>query len=230
MLEGRIAYRFTDPTLLYEALTHRSAVDRKDEGVRWNERLEFLGDSVLGLAITRRLMSLGAGLPEGELSRMRAALVNEKALAALARTLDLGQFLVLGRGTAQSGGRLRDSLLADAMEALIGAMFQDGGLAPAEEFIARLYNEHFRSDWSHLKGMDYKTTLQEWTQEYLKITPTYQVLTAIGPDHAKEFTVQVLLAEQVYGEGKGHSKKSASQAAAQMAFAQIEKQHKESLI
>ncbi len=220
VLEGRISYKFSDPALLYEALTHRSAVvDSQD--LPWNERLEFLGDSVLGLAITRRLMSLGGDLPEGELSRMRASLVNEKSLAEIARSLDLGEFLILGRGAIGCGGRTRDSLLADALEALIGAVFQDGGLVKVEEVISRFYHERFAAGIEGLTHTDYKTVFQEWAQEHLKITPTYEVISASGPDHAKVFKVRVLLGQEVVGEGQGLSKKSASQVAAEVALRHV---------
>lgn len=153
-------------------------------------------------------------LAEGELSKMRAALVNEESLAELARELKLGTFLVLGKGAAQGGGRDRDSLLADAMEAVIGAVFSDAGFFAADLFVGQLVDPLLKDDVSHLIQTDFKTALQELTQERLKVTPTYEVMEATGPDHAKIFTVRVLVGRDEMGRGQGASKKRASQVAA----------------
>ncbi|TWW11035.1 ribonuclease 3 [Planctomyces bekefii] len=222
-----MGYRFKDRAQLYQALTHRSAImELSSSGVcsdalPWNERFEFLGDAVLGLAISRRLMDLGQGLVEGELSRIRAALVNEVSLAVVARTLDLGRFLVLGKGAAKSGGRKRDSLLADGLEAVIGAVFNDGGFAAAEAVVDVLFGNVLRGDLMHLVQTDFKTMLQELTQEKFKKVPSYEVLLETGPDHNKVFEVRVILGTEELGRGSGASKKRASQAAAQQAFSKL---------
>jgi ribonuclease-3 len=180
----------------------------------WNERLEFLGDAVLGLCVSRRLMEQELVLAEGELSKIRAAIVNEESLADLARGLNLGSYLVLGKGAAQSGGRDRDSLLADVIEAVIGAVFSDAGYFAADLLVGKLIDSLLKNDLSHLIQTDFKTALQELTQERLKVTPTYEVIEATGPDHAKVFTVRVLVGSTEMGRGQGASKKRASQVAA----------------
>lgn len=180
----------------------------------WNERLEFLGDAVLGLCVSRRLMERHFGLAEGDLSKIRAALVNEESLAELARSLKLGNYIVLGKGAAQGGGRERDSLLADGLEAVIGAVFSDAGYFAADQLVGQLVDPILSDDLSHLIRMDFKTALQELTQERLKVTPTYEVIEANGPDHAKVFTVRVLIGSKEMGRGQGASKKRASQVAA----------------
>lgn len=154
------------------------------------------------------------GLAEGDLSKIRAALVNEESLAELARSLKLGNYIVLGKGAAQGGGRERDSLLADGLEAVIGAVFSDAGYFAADQLVGQLVDPILSDDLSHLIRMDFKTALQELTQERLKVTPTYEVIEANGPDHAKVFTVRVLIGSKEMGRGQGASKKRASQVAA----------------
>jgi ribonuclease III len=214
-----LGHRFVDITLLFEALTHRSALVELSSGsgsldLPWNERLEFLGDAVLGLCVSRRLMERNLGLAEGDLSKIRAAVVNEESLADMARSLELGNFIVLGKGAAQGGGRERDSLLADGIEAVIGAVFSDAGYFAADKLVGQLVDPILSDDLSHLIRTDFKTALQELTQERLKVTPTYEVIEANGPDHAKVFTVRVLIGSKEMGRGQGASKKRASQVAA----------------
>lgn len=223
-LQERIGHRFKAPHLLFEALTHRSALTELGgdrtlyAGLPWNERLEFLGDSVLGLAITRRLMESSEVHAEGELSRMRAALVNEESLAEVARRIGLGDCLLLGRGAEASGGRGRDSLLADALEALIGAVFNDGGFPAADTVVGCLFSDSFGARLQALAQSDFKTMLQEFTQERMRMTPRYDVVREFGPDHDKQFEVVVVLGEKELGRGVGASKKRASQVAAREAF------------
>jgi ribonuclease-3 len=226
VLQERVGHRFADLTLLYEALTHRSALMELSVDVPldlpWNERLEFLGDAVVGLCISRRIMGPKGGelrLAEGELSRIRAALVNEESLALLARRLELGRYLVMGKGAALSGGRDRDSLLADALEALIGAVFMDGGFERADAVVGGLVDDMLAGDLRLLVQTDYKTMLQELTQDRLRLTPSYEVTTETGPDHDKIFEVKVLVAGKELGRGRGASKKRASQEAARHAIA-----------
>jgi ribonuclease III len=235
VLQERVGHKFADLALLYEALTHRSALMELGAptgpgasaygatkgaplDLPWNERLEFLGDAVLGLCVSRRLMERGRDLAEGELSRIRAALVNEASLADLARGLDLGRFLVMGKGAALSGGRNRDSLLADALEALIGAVFVDAGYDEADRLVGRLFDPLLAGDLRLLVQTDYKTMLQELTQDRMKQTPSYEVVAEKGPDHDKVFEVKVLVGGRELGRGQGGSKKQASQEAARHAI------------
>lgn len=183
----------------------------------WNERLEFLGDAVLGLCVSRRLMQNARILTEGELSRVRAALVNEESLAELARGLELGKFLVMGKGAALSGGRDRDSLLADALEAVIGGVFVDQGYEAADALCGRLFDKTLAGDLTMLEQTDFKTMLQELTQDQMKETPRYEVISESGPDHDKTFEVKVLVKGDELGRGNGGSKKRASQEAARKA-------------
>jgi ribonuclease-3 len=183
-----------------------------------NERLEFLGDSVLSLAVTRRLMEWEGDLTEGELSKIRASLVNEEALATMARAIDLGDALLLGRGAHRSGGRELDSLLADAMEAVIGAVFVDAGYEAADQLVGRVFWKSFTGDLRAVVQTDYKTALQELMQDRYRQTPTYEVTTSSGPDHDKQFEVKVLVGASELGRGTGPSKKRASQAAAHQAL------------
>ena len=187
----------------------------------WNERLEFLGDAVLGLAVSRRLMERGRDFAEGELSRIRSAVVNETALAVAARALDLGSCLVLGRGAALAGGRDRDSLLANGFEAVLGAVFVDGGFTAADAVVGRLLEPRLAGDLTAMVAADFKTMLQEITQDRLKLTPTYEVTSAVGPDHEKVFEVRVLVAQREVGRGSGPSKKRASQEAARHAVSAL---------
>ena len=193
----------------------------------WNERLEFLGDAVLGLAVSRRLMERTEEFAEGELSRLRAGLVNEAALAALARRIGLGPFLIMGRGAELGLGRERDSILADAVEALIGAVFRDAGFAAADQAVGRLFGATLSDDGEGaligLGDADYKTMLQEIVQEELKVTPTYAVVAASGPDHEKRFEVRVMIGERELGRGAGASKKRASQDAARVALGTLDR-------
>jgi dsRNA-specific ribonuclease len=159
-------------------------------------------------------MERNLGLAEGDLSKIRAAVVNEESLADMARSLELGNFIVLGKGAAQGGGRERDSLLADGIEAVIGAVFSDAGYFAADKLVGQLVDPILSDDLSHLIRTDFKTALQELTQERLKVTPTYEVIEANGPDHAKVFTVRVLIGSKEMGRGQGASKKRASQVAA----------------
>jgi len=219
--EKTLGYRFKQRKYLTEALTHRSAVaelSRDGASTPWNERLEFLGDAVLSLAISTELMDRGQHLPEGDLSRIRASLVNEAMLARLARKVQIGDYLVLGAGERKSGGAAKDSLLADALEAVIAAIYRDAGFDAAAKVVKRLFGDEMTGDVSQILMPDYKTLLQELAQEQHKVTPTYEVVTAEGPEHRKEFTIVVRIKDQVLGEGRGISKKKAAQAAAKAAL------------
>ena len=212
-IEKIIGYQFNNNTLLFTALTHSSFANENKGEVPFNERLEFLGDSVLQLISGEKMYRENPKMPEGDMSKHRAALVCEDALASYAKEIRLGDYLNLGRGEEQSGGRERPSILADAFEALIGAIYLDGGLAPAKKFVLKFL------DKAHLNLRDYKTLLQEIIQQNPGEKVVYVLAGESGPDHNKSFEVEVHLNSNVIGRGKGRSKKRAEQAAAKEALA-----------
>ena len=216
-LETAIGYRFQNITLLQNALAHSSyANERWHNSLKSNERLEFLGDSILGMVVAEHLYRNFPDRPEGELTRMRADMVCEKALAAIAERIDLGQHLLLGHGEEQGGGRNRDSILADAVESVIAACFLDGGMEAARSFIERfvLSDVPVRK----LRNADYKTALQELVQQKKNQQLSYKLTGESGPDHDKHFEVAVLLNGRPVGNGIGSSKKRAEQDAARAAI------------
>jgi len=216
-LETAIGYRFRNITLLQNALTHSSyANEHWHDSLMSNERLEFLGDSVLGMVVAEYLYATFPDRPEGELTRMRADMVCEQALAVVANRLCLGEHLLLGHGEEQGGGRGRDSILADAVESVIAACFLDGGMEAAKRFIRQyvLCNVPV----TRLHNVDYKTALQELVQKKKDQTLSYELIGESGPDHDKRFTVAVFLNGKKVGEGIGSSKKRAEQEAAHSAL------------
>ena len=216
LFETQLGYQFSRPDLLSLALTHCSVP--LQDGEDHNEKLEFLGDAVLDLAISDLLIRRFPEAREGELSKMRASLVNATVLAKKAEALSLGRWLRLGWGEERSGGREKVSILASAYEAVLGAVYQDGGFQPALELVFR----HFAIDLEQkpaVTSFDSKTRLQEVTQKIFKETPEYNVVETRGPDHEKRFISQVLIAGKAYGRGEGSSKKSAHQAAASQTLA-----------
>jgi len=216
-LEAAIGYRFKNITLLQNALTHSSyANERWHDSLMSNERLEFLGDSILGMVVAEYLYRNFANRPEGELTRMRADMVCESSLARIAERVNLGKHLLLGHGEEQGGGRNRPSILADAVESVIAASFLDGGMAAAEGLIRRFVLCNVPV--SKLKNLDYKTSLQELVQQKKNQQLSYQLTGESGPDHDKEFFVDVLLNGAVVGKGTGSSKKRAEQDAARAAI------------
>ena len=216
-LEEAIGYRFKDITLLQNALTHSSyANERWHDSLKSNERLEFLGDSLLGMVVAAYLYMAFPDRPEGELTRMRADMVCEQALAQIAVQLNLGEHLMLGNGEEQGGGRTRASILADAVESVIAACFLDGGVDASKEFIKRFVLCNVPV--TRLHNADYKTALQERVQQKKNQTLSYALVGESGPDHDKRFTVAVSLNGKVVGEGIGSSKKRAEQEAARAAM------------
>jgi ribonuclease III len=219
-LQQRISYVFREPVLLERALTHKSFANehRLSEN---NERMEFLGDAVLDLVVSEQLMEAWPDASEGHLSRLRAGVVSEPSLSAVARTIDLGAFLRLGRGEEQTGGRNKDSLLANALEALVASLYLDGGIVEAARFI----RQHFAGRFTLLQAAggaaDHKTALQELCQERLKVLPEYRIASEEGPDHEKRFTVELTVRGDVVGRGTGRSKKEAEQTAAKEAFEKL---------
>ena len=216
-LENAIGYRFKNITLLQNALAHSSyANERWHDSLKSNERLEFLGDSILGMVVAEHLYRNFPDRPEGDLTRMRADMVCERSLAMIAERIDLGKHLLLGNGEESSGGRTRDSILADAVESVIAACFLDGGMEPARNFI----NTFVLTDVPvrKLRNADYKTALQELVQQKKNQILTYALVEESGPDHDKHFVVQVSLNGSVVGTGAGKSKKRAEQDAAHAAI------------
>jgi ribonuclease-3 len=205
-----------DPGLVERALTHRSYA-YENGGLPTNERLEFLGDSVLGLVVTDTLFRTHPDLPEGQLAKLRAAVVNMRALADVSRELSLGDLVRLGRGEESTGGRDKSSILADTLEAVIGAVYIDCGLAIAAELVHRLFDPLIDQASTLGAGLDWKTSLQELTAAAALGVPEY-VVTETGPDHEKVFTATVQVGGESYGEGSGRSKKEAEQEAAATAW------------
>ena len=212
-----------DPGLMTLALTHRSYA-YENGGLPTNERLEFLGDSVLGIVVTETLYAQYPDWPEGQLAKLRAAVVNAGALADVARSLDLGDYLYLGRGEETTGGRDKSSILADTMEAVFGAIFLDSGIDSARVVIHGLFDPLIERAAELGAGLDWKTSLQEVSAAAGLGVPEYHV-TDVGPDHAKEFSAHAVIAGQVLGEGAGRSKKVAEQRAAATAYARVLRDH-----
>ena len=221
-LEKKTGYTFRDFSLLKQAMMHSSYTNEKHlPKYRCNERLEFLGDAVLELVSSEYLFKESPHIPEGELTKTRASMVCEPSLALCARDIGLGDYLLLGKGEEATGGRERDSVTSDAMEALIGAVYLDGGFTSAKEFIHRF----ILTDLENKKLFyDSKTILQEIVQAGKKGDITYRLVREEGPDHNKSFEVQVMIGGTPYGEGKGRTKKSAEQQAAYQAILKLRKQ------
>lgn len=220
--EERIGYRFQNRKLLSQALTHSSYANEHHLGRQAdNERLEFLGDAVLEVVSSEFLFHKYPEYPEGELTRMRASMVCEPTLSFCTRELDLGKYLLLGKGEDQTGGRKRDSILSDAMEAVIGAIYLDGGLASAKEFIY-----HFvLNDIEHKQlFFDSKTILQEVVQGNCSEELHYEPIREEGPDHNKRFVMEARIGDTAYGQGEGRTKKAAEQKAAYHTLLQLKQQ------
>ena len=220
-LETKLGYQFQNPKLLDHALTHSSYANEHHLGSSSsNERLEFLGDSVLGMIVADHLYRTFPDLPEGDLTRIRANLVCEGSLVLVAKEWDLGRYLKLGKGENACGGRSRPSILADAVEAVLAAVFLDGGLAHDRDIIQRFLLD--RMEQVNRASRDHKTYLQELVQRKSGQVLSYELIGESGPDHNKTFQMQVLLNGQPIGQGTGHSKKEAEQAAANAAIERLE--------
>jgi len=216
-LEARLGHVFLDRATALASLTHKSWVnEHRDEAGGDNERLEFLGDAVIDLAVSHRLMERFPQAREGELSKMRAAVVDEAGLAALSRSIDLGGLLRLGRGEELTGGRQKASLLADAMEAVAAAVYLEAGLPGVLGLVDRFLGGAFARAAAGTLDRDYKTQLQELAQSRLRVAPRYRVVAELGPDHAKVFEVELDLRGEVVARAQGTSKKDAEQAAAKL--------------
>ena len=227
-LGEKLNYSFKNLDLLEEALRHASYVNELNSNLRDNERLEFLGDAVLDLAVSHCLMRIFNDEKEGVLSKYRAMVVDEKALYQVALKLELGDYILLGRGEEMTGGRGKPSILANTMEAILGALYLDAGFSKTQEVIHELFtplinNIDIKSDHD-----DYKSLLQEYTQELHQVRPVYQILDEKGPAHDKTFSVAIHLNGEIIAEGEGKSKKEAEQKAAREAFYCLQKDQKES--
>lgn len=215
--EKKIGYEFQDKSLLFNALTHSSYANESKHRFKSNERLEFLGDSVLSIVVSEHIFEEYTDLPEGELSKTRATLVCEKSLANFAKEIDLGDYILLGRGEQQNGGRERPSIVSDAFEAVIAAIYLDGGFEAAKRHIMRFLPVNVREAVAKAYD-DYKTVLQEIIQMNPEEVVEYKLVGESGPAHSKQFTVQVMLNSNVIGTGTASSKKHAEQLAAKEAL------------
>jgi len=222
-LEQALSYHFTRVELLNQALTHKSYVHEQRESVQHNERLEFLGDAVLGLVISDYCYAKFAELAEGELSKLRASLVNEGNLARVGRRLDLGAYLLVGRGEELTGGRAKASLLADTLEAVLAAIYLDSSLDEVYQVVLRCFHEELATVL-YEGHKDYKSELQEYTQEKFGCVPAYVVVREHGPDHEKVFEVELAIRGRLQGIGTGKSKKEAEQTAARKVLASLTEQ------
>lgn len=217
-LEKSIGHRFSDRSLLEEALTHRSRTNEL-QGLTDNQRLEFFGDSILGFLVSHLLFDIFPQAREGELTSMRASLVDESSLAAIASNLGIGSCLQLGKGEEKGGGREKKSILSDAFEAVIAAVYLDGGVTAAREVVQRHFSPLIQGlAVSSFSSTDYKTLLQEYTQSRFGSMPSYAVTGSHGPDHARVYSVEVTVNSERCGQGEGSRKKDAEQAAAKEAL------------
>lgn len=217
-LESKLGYTFKDKSILSLALTHSSYANEAKHAKQYNERLEFLGDSVLSIIVSDYLFENYPNMPEGELSKTRASLVCEQSLSMFANEINLGEYLLLGKGEEQNGGRCRESILADAFEAVIAAMYLDGGIEVATIFVLGFIINQIENGTTVNPFTDYKTELQEIIQQNKEEKVDYFVVSESGPDHNKKFCVEVRLNSNVIGRGEGKSKKQAEQLAAKEAL------------
>lgn len=221
-LEESLGYVFKDKRLLIDSITHRSYLhENPDENLKYNERLEFLGDAVLGLAISHTLFLDEADLTEASMSKIKSYLVNEFVLFEIASSLSLGKYIRLGKGEELTGGRTKKSVLSNAMEALIGAVFLDSNYKTAMSLILKLYSKKLSGVISKNEGYDFKSELQEKIQNIYGVLPEYRIVKQEGQEHRKIFTVEVFINSVLYGTAKGKSKKEAQMSAAKEALEKL---------
>ena len=218
-LQRRMGVRFRDDRLMNMSLCHRSYT--AEAGAASNERLEFLGDAVLGVVVSQWLYRRLDGRPEGDLARVKSVVVSEESLARIARQIAVDRYLLLGRGEERSGGRGKNALLADALEALIGACYLDSGLHAAERFVERVFAEEIENVIAGRHRQDYKTLLQEFSQKRFRAFPKYRVAERRGPDHDRVFSMDVVVDGRPYGPAQGKSKKQAEQRVARIAYTEL---------
>lgn len=222
-LQTLIGYHFIDPGLLDEALTHRSYANEQRTRCADNERLEFLGDAILGLIIAESLYTGDPQRSEGELSRLRSELVNAGILAQLARQIDLGATLALGRGEIKAGGSDKENILADAFEALLGAIYLEAGIDVARTVVLTLFVQSIIDKTEQRGNSDYKSQLQEYLQSLQQAPPEYVLIETLGPEHDRVFVVEARIPDGLRGVGRGRSKKEAEQAAARAALKTLQR-------
>ncbi len=221
-LQKIISYNFIDPKTLLEAITHKSfANENRELRLPDNERLEFLGDAVLHLLISDHLIKNYPELPEGDLSKLRATIVSEPSLFKIAKRIDLGDYILLGRGEEHTGGRGKSSILANALEAIIAAIYLDGGMEKARAFVMSYFVPEIKNAMEQRISHDYKTDLQEHCQGFNLTLPKYRVVKETGPDHQKTFEIEILINSKTYGSGVGRTKKEAEQRAAEEALKRL---------
>ncbi len=226
-LQKSLSYRFNNPRILEEALTHKSFINEsKNKDRKDNERLEFLGDAVLDLIIGHVLMDQFPDAPEGDLSKMKAKIVSEDTLAQIAQEIDLGSFLELGKGETLTQGKEKPSLLSNALEALIAAMYLDADFQTAREKVLSLFNHHLKVLEPGEISFDYKTALQEYSQKQYGCLPVYTLIEASGPDHEKRFKIETCIDGKSCGLGVGKSKKVAEQQSAKEALSVLQRERK----
>jgi len=218
LFERHAGIRFREPEFLNQAFTHRSFANELGETGENNERLEFLGDSVLGVAVSEYLYETLTDQPEGELARIKSFVVSEASLSEIARRMRVDNYILIGRGEEYSGGRSKKALLADALEAIIGAYYLDSGFLPARALVSRLLVPEINKVLENRHAKDYKTLLQEHVQKRMKTYPRYRVVQKTGPDHDKTFLIEVHIGERAFGAGRGKNKKEAEQDAARIAY------------
>ncbi|SIQ97271.1 RNAse III [Alkalispirochaeta americana] len=228
LFENHAGLKFRNLELLNQAFSHRSYANERDDTIRNNERLEFLGDSVLGLVVAEYLYIKLGDRPEGDLARIKSFVVSEDSLAEIARKIRVDTFILIGKGEEFSGGRSKKAILADALEAIIGAYFLDSGFKAARRFVISHLEPQIESVLADRHRKDYKTLLQELAQKMYKTYPRYSVERKTGPDHDKTFWVQVDVAGNTYGPGMGKNKKEAEQGAAKCAYAVLAEEPEDS--
>jgi len=231
VLQAAMGYSFKDSSHLALALTHSSfAHEYSGSYLSCNERLEFLGDAVLGLVITHYLYKTFPNLPEGKLSTMKSRLVSGPVLCRIAKNLDLGNFLRLGKGEEKLGGRIRKSMLASALESVLGAIFLDGGFKAAQEAVLHVLGHELDSIHQRMEQYDFKSQLQKVTQNLFGIVPSYETVSQTGPDHGRVFRVRARVKGSLFAIARGPSKKSAAQRAARLVLRKIEKNSLEAVV
>jgi len=219
--EKKLGLKFNNKDNLLNALTHKSYLAEKAEGLITNERLEFLGDAVLGLVVTRKIYLMFPDFPEGELAKLRSNIVNSETLAEVGSKIGIGEDIIMGRGTEQADGRKTISILENTLEAIIGAIYMDSGLKVAEKFISKNFDKVIEKKSKLKRYSDAKTALQEKSIEIMGQRPIYQIIKEEGPYHDRVFHSQVKIGDKVYGKGKGKSKKKAEQLAADKAIKKL---------
>ncbi|MGO9410176.1 MAG: ribonuclease III [Spirochaetia bacterium] len=218
LFERHAGIRFRELEFLNQAFTHRSFANELGESTENNERLEFLGDSVLGLAVSEYLYTSLPDQPEGELARIKSFVVSEASLSEIARALRVDNYILIGRGEEYSGGRSKKAILADCLEAIIGAYYLDSGFQPSRLFVHQMLIPEINKVLENRHAKDYKTLLQEYVQKRMKTYPKYKVVQKTGPDHDRTFWIEVHVGDRSFGAGKGKNKKEAEQEAARIAY------------